>query len=108
MTIWSRVVRPRCSPGFFAGVALLLAAIGTYGVLAYAVGQRWREIGVRMALGAQPRQILEQFFGLSGKLPLAGIAIGVPGAWFAGRAMRSVLFGVDVFDSGIRWRRAES
>ncbi len=78
----------------FSGVALLLAAIGTYGVLAYAVRQRRREISVRMALGALPSQVLTQFLGLGSKLLVAGIALGLLGAWGAGRAMQSQLFGV--------------
>ncbi len=96
---------PRRSPAIlaaiFAGVVLLLAAIGTYGVLAYAVSQRRREIGVRMALGALPRQVLAQFLGLGAKLLLAGTALGVLGAWAAGRAMQSVLFGVGVVNVGV-------
>jgi len=93
--------QPALLAGIFAGVALLLASIGTYGVLAYAVGQRQREIGVRMALGAQPRQVLAQFLSLSVKLLLAGILLGVLGAWLAGRAMQSVLFGVGTFQTDI-------
>ncbi|HEY5552520.1 MAG TPA: ABC transporter permease, partial [Opitutaceae bacterium] len=89
---------PAMLAGIFAGVALLLAAIGTYGVLAYAVNQRRREIGVRMALGALPSQILQQFLSLGTKLLVAGVALGVLGAWAAGRAMKSLLFDVAAFD----------
>jgi putative ABC transport system permease protein len=78
----------------FAGVALLLAAIGTYGVLSYAVAQRRREIGIRMALGAQKQQIGAQFLSLGLRLLAAGSALGLLGAWLAGRAMQSVLFDV--------------
>jgi predicted lysophospholipase L1 biosynthesis ABC-type transport system permease subunit len=78
----------------FAGVALLLAAIGTYGVLSYAVAQRRREIGIRMALGAQKQQIGAQFFSLGLRLLAAGSALGLLGAWLARRAMQSVLFDV--------------
>jgi len=85
---------PALLTGIFAGVALLLAAIGTYGVLSYAVAQRRREIGVRMALGAQPTQIRTQFLSLGLRLFAAGTILGVVGAWIAGRAMRSVLFNV--------------
>ncbi|MBI2517699.1 MAG: ABC transporter permease [Opitutae bacterium] len=92
---------PAVLAGIFAGVALLLAALGTYGVLAYAVNQRRREIGVRMALGAQPRQVLGQFLGLGVRLLLAGTALGVLGAWGAGRALQSQLFGVGALHPGV-------
>jgi ABC-type antimicrobial peptide transport system permease subunit len=92
---------PAILASIFAGVALTLAAIGTYGVLAYAVGQRRGEIGIRMALGAQPRQVFCQFAALGAKLLCAGVVIGVPVAWVAGRAMRSVLFEVGSFHPGI-------
>ena len=70
------------------------AAIGTYGVLSYAVAQRRREIDIRMALGAQTRQIGTQFLSLGLRLLAAGTILGLIGAWLAGRAMRSVLFDV--------------
>ncbi len=85
---------PALLAGIFAGVALLLAAIGTYGVLSYAVVQRRREIGIRMALGAQREQIGRQFLGLGARLLAAGIALGLLGAWLGGRAMQSILFDV--------------
>jgi ABC-type antimicrobial peptide transport system permease subunit len=80
--------------GIFAGVALLLAAVGIYGVLAYSVAQRRREIGVRMALGAQPDQILRQFLGLGVRLLAIGLPLGLIGAWLVGRAMTGLLFGI--------------
>jgi predicted permease len=96
---------PRRSPtllaGSFAAVALLLAAIGTYGVLAYAVAQRRREIGVRMALGAVPVQICRQFLGVGARLLLAGLALGGFGAWGVGRAMKSVLFDVSAMPASV-------
>ncbi len=92
---------PAILAGIFAGVALLLAAIGTYGVLAYAVNQRRREIGVRMALGALPQQVLAQFIGLGARLLAAGLIIGMGGAWLVGRAMQSVLFGVGAIHPGV-------
>jgi ABC-type antimicrobial peptide transport system permease subunit len=85
---------PALLAGIVAGVALLLAAIGTYGVLSYTIAQRRREIGIRMALGAQTRQIRTQFLSLGLRLLAAGILLGVIGAWVAGQAMQSVLFGV--------------
>jgi predicted permease len=85
---------PALLAGIFAGVALLLAAIGTYGVLSYAVAQRHREIGIRMAVGAQRHQIAAQFLSLGLRLLAAGTVLGLIGAWWAGRAMQSVLFDV--------------
>jgi predicted permease len=87
---------PALLAGIFAGVALLLAVIGTYGVLSYAVAQRRREIGIRMALGAQREQIGAQFLSLGLRLLGAGIILGLIGAWLTGRAMQSVLFDVPV------------
>jgi predicted permease len=80
--------------GTFAGVALLLTIIGTYGVLSFAVGQRRREIGVRMAIGAAPQQVLSHFLGLGMKLLLGGIALGGLGAWMTSQAMGRLLFGI--------------
>jgi predicted lysophospholipase L1 biosynthesis ABC-type transport system permease subunit len=85
---------PMMLAGIFAGVALVLAAVGIYGVLAYAVAQRRREIGVRMALGALPRQIVGQFLAIGARLAIAGSVLGIVGGWLAGRAMTTVLFGV--------------
>jgi predicted permease len=99
----SLVVRrsPAILAGIFAGVALLLAAVGTYGVLAYAVSERRREIGVRMALGALPGQILLQFVSLGARLLAGGLVLGVIGAWLVGRAMRSELYGVAAIHAGV-------
>jgi predicted permease len=85
---------PALLAGIFAGVALLLAAIGTYGMLSYAVAQRRREIGIRMALGAQRGQIGTQFLSLGMRLLVAGTLLGLLGAWLAGKAMQTVLFNV--------------
>lgn len=85
---------PLLLAGVFAVVAVILAAVGIYGVLAYTVAQRRREIGVRMALGALPEQILLQFLGLGTRLLLIGLPLGLLGAWLAGRAMSGLLFGV--------------
>ncbi len=85
---------PAILAALFSSVALLLAALGTYGVLAYAVGQRQREIGVRMALGAQPRQVLAQFLRQGAVLLVVGLLLGLAGTWAAGLAMQALLFGV--------------
>jgi predicted permease len=85
----------------FAAMALLLTAIGMYGVLGYAVALRRREIGLRLALGAEPRQVRGQFLALAGRLVLIGSAAGLIGAWISGRAMRAVLFQVSPQDAGL-------
>jgi ABC-type antimicrobial peptide transport system permease subunit len=78
----------------FAMLAVLLTAIGTYGVLGYAVAQRRREIGLRMALGAQPSQVRRHFLVMAVRLIGAGIGFGVPTAWLTGGAFEAVLFQV--------------
>jgi predicted permease len=92
---------PGLLAGLFSGVALLLTSIGTYGVLSYAVAQRRREIGLRMALGAQPRQIRIQFLSISLRLLGGGTLLGLIGSWQAGRAMWTLLYKVPAFDLGI-------
>jgi ABC-type antimicrobial peptide transport system permease subunit len=80
--------------GMFAILALLLAAIGVYGVLAYLVTQRTREIGLRIALGAKPASVLRLVVGHSFRLSAAGIAIGIASAAWLGPTIESQLFGV--------------
>src|SRR3982750_2794030 len=80
--------------GFFGALALLLAAIGLYGLMAYAVAQRTREIGIRVALGAQRREIVSMVVREILTLVAAGIAIGVPLALGAARAVSGLLFGL--------------
>jgi predicted permease len=82
----------------FSTIALLLVAIGSYGVLSYAVEQRRREIGVRMALGARPAKIRNQFLFLALRLLAYGVILGGVGALLAGRAMQAVLFHVPPFN----------
>ncbi|HKV40422.1 MAG TPA: ABC transporter permease [Blastocatellia bacterium] len=85
---------PALLVAIFACAALLLAAIGTYGVLSYAVAERRREIGLRMALGAMPAQIRNQFLGLGFRLLGIGTVLGVAGAALTGKLMQSLLFDV--------------
>jgi predicted permease len=82
----------------FAGLALALACVGIYGVISYLVGQRTHEIGVRMALGAQPRDVLQLVLGEGTKMALAGTTVGVAAAIALTRLMSSQLFGVSAHD----------
>ena len=84
--------------GVFAALALLLALVGLYGVIALSVGQRRREIGVRMALGAQPRDVLSLVLGEGIRVTLLGVAIGLAGAFALTRVLRSLLFDVSTTD----------
>jgi predicted permease len=84
--------------GVFAALALVLASIGIYGVLSYAVGQRTREIGVRMALGAQRLDVLRMVLRDGAQMVLAGVVLGVCGALALTRLMRSMLYGVQATD----------
>jgi ABC-type antimicrobial peptide transport system permease subunit len=82
----------------FAGVALALATIGTYGVMAYLVNQGTREIGIRIALGATQTGIVRLVVWKGMALALSGVAIGLAGALAISRLMRSLLFGVSAVD----------
>lgn len=82
----------------FAGVALALATIGIYGVMAYLVNQGTREIGIRVALGATRRNIVSLVVRQGMALALSGLAIGLAGAFLLTRLIRSLLFGVQATD----------
>jgi len=84
--------------GTFAGLALLLAGVGTYGVMSYAARQRTREIGIRMAIGASSRAILKLLLGRGAVMVAAGIAAGLLCALALTRALRTLLFGVSTSD----------
>jgi putative ABC transport system permease protein len=84
--------------GFFAAASLLLAALGVYGVMAYSVAQRQREIGVRMALGAAPTGIRRMILGQGGRLAASGLVIGVVAALALGSLLSKLLFGVTPYD----------
>jgi predicted permease len=85
--------------GVFAGVAVLLASVGIYGVLAYLVAQRTQEIGIRIALGARPADVLRSVAGQGVAMAAAGVAIGVAGALAATRVLAKLLFGVSGTDA---------
>lgn len=84
--------------GGLAALALSLACVGIYGVMAYLVAQQGHEIGVRMALGAQQRNILSLVLGRGSKLTGAGVGLGLIAALLSTHLMRSLLFGVTPFD----------
>ena len=84
--------------GLFAGLALLLAAIGVYGAMSHAVSQRTQEIGVRMALGARRFDVLQLFLRQGFKVALMGVALGLILALAAGRVLATLLFNVKPTD----------
>ena len=82
----------------FAGLALVLACVGVYGVISYLVGQRTHEIGVRIALGAERSDVLRLVIGHGARMALVGVAIGVGAALGLTRLMANQLFGVSAHD----------
>ena len=84
----------------FSAVALLLAAVGTYGAIACSVAERRREISLRLALGASPRRVRRHFFAMVLRLIAIALALGLCGAWLVGRSMEALLFRVSATD----WR----
>jgi putative ABC transport system permease protein len=99
------LARPMAQPRFnagvllaFGGIAVLLAAIGLYGLVSFMVAQRTREVGIRLAVGAQPRQIVIMFLRRGLAPVAAGAAVGVIAVFAGGRLLASVLFGVSARD----------
>ncbi len=83
----------------FSGMALLLAALGVYGVLAFSVGQRTQEIGIRMALGAAARDVLQLILRQGGRLILAGLALGLVGYLAVSHLLRTLVFDISTLDA---------
>ena len=94
---WQQALYSKMFTGF-AAIALILAAVGMYGVISYSVSQRTREIGVRVALGAQRTNVLKLIVGHGAVLAAIGIGIGLAGALGVTRFMRAMLYGVSPFD----------
>jgi len=95
------VARPRFTMlllGVFGAVALMLAGIGIYGVMSYAVKRRTREIGIRMALGGKPRDVLLLVVGQGMRLAVVGLVIGIAVGFATTRLMRRLLYGVSATD----------
>jgi len=84
--------------GVFAALALILSSVGIYGVISYVVGERTHEIGIRMALGAQPRDVLRQMLRRGVRMTYPGIAVGLAAAFFLTRLMAKMLYGVSSAD----------
>ncbi len=85
--------------GTFAGLALVLAIVGLYGVLALIVAQRRREIGVRLALGASPRDVVRLMLSEGARLAALGVVVGIAGSLALTRVLASLLYGISTTDS---------
>jgi putative ABC transport system permease protein len=94
--LWAR--QPTWVVGAFAGIAALLAALGLYGVLAHAVTQQRREIGIRMAVGARSGDVLSLIFRNAFSMLIVGLAAGLVGAFALTRVLKSLLFQVSALD----------
>ena len=84
--------------GIFAGLALILSCVGIYGVISYLAGQRTHEIGIRMAIGAQRKDVLRLILGQGAKMAFIGIAVGIAGSLALTHLMADLLFGVSAYD----------
>jgi putative ABC transport system permease protein len=96
------VARPRFNTmllASFAGIALLLASVGIYGLIAYWVTQRTHEIGVRMALGAEPSEVMRLVVRQGASLAAVGIAVGLAGSFALTRLLKMMLFGIGTTDA---------
>jgi ABC-type antimicrobial peptide transport system permease subunit len=84
--------------GVFAALALLMACVGIYGVISYLTAQRTHEIGLRMALGAERRHVLQMVLGEGAKMAVLGVGIGLAGAFVLARFLANLVFGVSTYD----------
>jgi putative ABC transport system permease protein len=99
--MWRSVAMPRFRTlliGTFGLAALILAVVGVYGVMAYAVTQRWRELGIRKALGADRRAVVAAIMARGLGLTAIGLLLGLWGAWVAAGTLESYLFGIEARD----------
>jgi ABC-type antimicrobial peptide transport system permease subunit len=94
--LWA--TQPTWTVGIFAGLAALMAALGLYGVLVHSVTQQRREIGIRMALGARPGDVMSRTLRSALLMLLVGLAAGLAGAYALTRALKSLLFQVSALD----------